>query len=92
MKLALSLFISIFLFSCNQISNTPIPDISSPPAVPSVIISIDSLISPIDPVCEMELTTDGIADTIEWKGKIYGFCATECKTEFIKSPEAYLKP
>jgi YHS domain-containing protein len=92
MKLVIYLSIPIFLFSCNQASNTPNPDISSPPAVPSVIISIDSLDSPIDPVCEMEMNADGIADTIEWEGKIYGFCATECKTEFIKSPEAYLKP
>ena len=92
MKLAISLSICIFLFSCNQVANTPNPDLSAPPVQPSIILAIDSLGSSIDPVCEMELNADGIADTIEWKGKIYGFCATECKTEFIKSPEAYLKP
>ena len=36
-----------------------------------------------DPVCQMPLTA-GIADTAVIDGKIYGFCATECKDTYIK--------
>jgi YHS domain-containing protein len=41
-----------------------------------------------DFICGMPVTA-GIADTAHFKGKVYGFCATECKEEFLKSPEAY---
>lgn len=41
-----------------------------------------------DFICGMPVTA-GIADTAHYKGKVYGFCATECKDEFLKSPEAY---
>lgn len=41
-----------------------------------------------DFICGMPVIA-GIADTAQYKGKVYGFCATECKDEFLKSPEAY---
>lgn len=37
--------------------------------------------SKYDTICGMPLTA-GISDTLEWQGKIYGFCAEECKNEF----------
>jgi YHS domain-containing protein len=42
-----------------------------------------------DLVCGMPLSA-GISDTAHYKGGIYGFCAVECKAEFVKNPEAYL--
>jgi YHS domain-containing protein len=30
------------------------------------------------------------ADTAQYKGKVYGFCAKECKDEFVKNPESFL--
>ena len=36
-----------------------------------------------DTICGMPLKA-GIADTLVHDGKIYGFCATECKQEFAK--------
>ena len=36
-----------------------------------------------DTVCGMPLSA-GVADTLHVNGKIYGFCATECKEEFVK--------
>ncbi len=30
------------------------------------------------------------ADTAHYKGKVYGFCAKECKDEFVKNPESFL--
>ncbi len=32
----------------------------------------------------------GVEDTAHYKGKVYGFCAKECKDDFLKDPEAAL--
>ena len=42
-----------------------------------------------DLVCGMPVTA-GVSDTAHYKGKAYGFCAKECKDEFVKAPEQYL--
>lgn len=42
-----------------------------------------------DFICGMPVSA-GIADTAHYKGKVYGFCATECKDEFLKKPEAHI--
>lgn len=42
-----------------------------------------------DLVCGMPLTA-GIEDTVSYKGKLYGFCATGCKEDFIKNPKEFL--
>jgi len=44
---------------------------------------------PKDPACGMPLTA-GVSDTAHYKGKVYGFCAKECKDEFLKNPASYL--
>lgn len=43
-----------------------------------------------DHVCGMELSEGGIADTLHYGDKVYGFCAAECKAEFAKNPDQYL--
>lgn len=42
-----------------------------------------------DPVCRMPLPA-GVADTVNYNGKIYGFCSPGCKEGFKKNPAAYL--
>ena len=42
-----------------------------------------------DFICNMPVTA-GVSDTAKYKGKVYGFCAKECKEEFLKDPESYL--
>lgn len=42
-----------------------------------------------DYICGMPVTA-GVADTAQYNGKIYGFCATECKEEFLDDPEQYI--
>jgi YHS domain-containing protein len=42
-----------------------------------------------DPACGMPLTA-GLEDTLQYKGKLYGFCSRECKAAFIKDPATYL--
>jgi len=39
--------------------------------------------------CGMPLSA-GLEDTVNYKGKIYGFCSKECKNEFLKDPEAHI--
>lgn len=40
-----------------------------------------------DLVCGMP-TSAGVSDTAHYKGKIYGFCSSECKAEFVKNPSS----
>lgn len=42
-----------------------------------------------DFICNMPVTA-GVADTAQYKGKVYGFCSTGCKDEFKKNPASYL--
>jgi YHS domain-containing protein len=42
-----------------------------------------------DLVCGMPVSA-GVSDTAHYEGKVYGFCAKECKDEFVKSPKTYL--
>jgi len=42
-----------------------------------------------DLVCGMPVKA-GVEDTAHYKGKVYGFCAKECKEEFLKDPKQYL--
>lgn len=43
-----------------------------------------SFASKIDTICGMPVNTKTVEDTLMVDGKIYGFCAVECKQEFIK--------
>lgn len=43
-----------------------------------------------DFICGMPVTA-GIADTAHYAGKVYGFCASECKAEFLLNPDGYVK-
>ena len=53
-------------------------------------VDIATLASKIDPVCEMDISS-GVADTASYKGKLYGFCGTGCKEEFVKKPTDFIK-
>lgn len=44
----------------------------------------------MDLACGMPLTA-GIKDTCHYKGKVYGFCSTECKEAFLKNPAIAIK-
>lgn len=42
-----------------------------------------------DLVCDMSVTKS-IEDTTIFEGKVYAFCSTECKDEFLKNPKEYI--
>lgn len=53
-------------------------------------IQLTDLATDKDVVCGMVLEGQSIADTALYEGKMYGFCASECKAEFLKNPQSYL--
>lgn len=55
------------------------------------VITVSMLADNKDHSCGMTLKDGHINDTVLYNGKIYGFCATGCKEEFLKDPEAVLK-
>lgn len=44
-----------------------------------------------DPVCGMEVDPAKTPYKTVYKGTIYYFCSSQCKKEFEKNPEHYLK-
>jgi YHS domain-containing protein len=39
--------------------------------------------------CGMPVSA-GVSDTATYKGKLYGFCAKECKEDFLRDPETHI--
>lgn len=46
--------------------------------------------SKTDLSCKMDITKYEVTDTVTYKGKLYGFCSTVCKDDFMKKPDEYL--
>lgn len=44
-----------------------------------------------DPVCKMIIDKEKSFFRIVYKNETYYFCSEECKNEFLKDPEKYLK-
>ena len=44
----------------------------------------------IDPVCKMKVSKN-VQYKSEHKGKVFYFCALNCKKDFEKNPEKYVK-
>ena len=47
-------------------------------------------VSPIDPVCRMNVDPPRAAAQSSYKGETYYFCCTGCKKQFDAAPETYL--
>ena len=83
-------FVLTSLFACKNTTHveTTHKD-STTVAVPKQPFDGVAFASKKDVACGMLLTA-GVTDTAHYKGKIYGFCSPECKTDFLKTPEAFL--
>ena len=46
----------------------------------------------IDPVCGMQVVTEGATETVEHDGTTYYFCSRGCRLDFEEDPERYLDP
>ncbi|MBL0145249.1 MAG: YHS domain-containing protein [Chitinophagaceae bacterium] len=80
-----------FLYRKKEQKPTPVVDVKPTP----MEVKEDSAFKNVvfdakkDLVCQMPVTA-GVSDTAHYKGKVYGFCAKECKDEFLKDPQQYL--
>lgn len=46
---------------------------------------------PVDPVCGMEIEESEIADTADYRGRIYYFCSTGCRQTFEENPAEFME-
>jgi YHS domain-containing protein len=87
--------VSLFLIACGNETNnqantaTPIDTMAATPTdtASEKTYDVKILDNKKDPTCGMPVTA-GVSDTAHYKNKVIGFCASECKAEFLKNPEA----
>lgn len=82
-------FLATAIFSCKENSHqheVKVADEQSVDVTKKLNVKVENA---LDPVCEMP-TADHLSDTIQYQGKVYGFCSAGCKEEFAKTPEEYL--
>ena len=86
---------SIFITACgsnNSSQNSTATNVDSANAISSdttaaITYDIALIDNKKDPTCGMP-TSAGVSDTAHYDGKVLGFCAKECKDEFLKNPKA----
>ena len=77
--------------ACNQQTQTTVsPAIMQQKDSSAKKFTADMVDNKKDPNCGMPVTA-GIADTVHYNGKVYGFCSDECKQAFLKNPVALSK-
>ncbi|MCS6819230.1 MAG: YHS domain-containing protein [Chitinophagales bacterium] len=82
-------FSILLLGACQHLKHSEEKHASHTSDKPSLTLSM--LSTNHDFVCGMDLERDDfIADTTLYNGKVYGFCASECKKLFLENPQKYL--
>jgi len=84
------LCISILLSACTFTTKTSEDKMTSA-TTSKQLIKLSVLSDSKDYVCGMTLSEGNIADTMQYDGKVYGFCSSACKEEFSKDPSASIK-
>ena len=93
MKKIVSVVLIAAAFSCNQ-PKSVMPE-KKMETVATAKDSVENDLSKLvfavkkDLTCGMP-TSAGVTDTVTYKGKLYGFCAKECKEDVLKDPEGHL--
>jgi len=81
----------VFLAACQ--SKQQEPEVKTAPALEQQATASNKpkieLASNEDPVCKMSVA-DEVGDTTLYNGKVYGFCGSGCKEEFVANPTAYI--
>lgn len=90
MKKVILTLLVLTLFSCGKKEDSHTIQPSSSIIAPKNPLNKLTYANKIDFYCKMDITKYGVSDTVTYKGKLYGFCATMCKEEFLKNPEKYL--
>jgi YHS domain-containing protein len=93
MKKIIFNIIAMILISCHHQKEKATTMTAAVPVKDSAINKVkftsDMVQNKKDFSCGMSVKS-GIEDTCHYKGKVYGFCSTECKQDFLKNPAAYL--
>ena len=93
MKKIISIVLIATAFSCNQ-PQSVMPE-KKMETVAAAKDSMENNLTKLEFAVKKDLscgmpTSAGVSDTVTYKGKLYGFCAKECKEDFLKDPEAHL--
>ncbi len=88
-QIAIFVLIGISLSGCDNLFKGESKSMAPAPKK-TIDIAVTSLAIKSDPVCGMTLKQGEVADTAIYQSKIYGFCGTGCKEEFVKTPNQYL--
>lgn len=89
--LSTTMLLTLVFTACNQKPESKTDMAAATEEKPKTIeIKVSDLATNKDFVCGMEVSDGGIADTASYEGKLYGFCSSECKDEFVKNPASFL--
>ena len=88
-KILLFCIATLLLSSCDNMFKGETKS-TAPAPKKTIDIPVASLAIKSDPVCGMTMKQGEIADTAIYQGKVYGFCGSGCKDEFVKAPNQYL--
>jgi YHS domain-containing protein len=86
---------SLFIVSCGQsndkvnTANTDTAQVAIMDTTAEKTYAVSLVNNKKDPTCGMPVTA-GISDTAHYENLVLGFCAVECKNEFLKNPKANL--
>jgi YHS domain-containing protein len=89
MKKIIYLLLIVITFSCNKKENNTVKKTKSLIDAKNPLNKL-KYANKIDFYCKMDITKYGVSDTVTYKGKLYDFCSTMCKHEFLMKPEEYL--
>lgn len=86
--------LACMICSCNNSQNNTTPAAIAPARMNTMDTTVKTIAYAVDnkrdPVCGMPVSA-GISDTCSYNGNIIGLCSPECKADFIKDPEAFIK-
>jgi xanthine dehydrogenase accessory factor len=60
------------------------------PAAAAPVVAPAASVTAVDPVCGMSVTVASARHTAEVDGVAYYFCCANCRSKFLKDPQAYL--
>ena len=89
MKHALFVWVALFLLGCANQENRVRIKMTQATIEPENPLNALQYDNKIDFYCNMDITRYGVADTLHYKGKLYGFCSKMCKEAVKKHPQAY---
>jgi YHS domain-containing protein len=80
----------LLMVSCNQKAGSDKSSSDKAAETKGIQIKLTQLATTKDVVCGMPVEEGSVGDTASYGGKLYAFCSSDCKAQFLKNPESYL--